>query len=192
MNSLTAAAQTIKDTVSAQDVGQALGLEMRRGRCKCPIHGGQDYNCVLYSGNRGYYCHVCKAGGDVISFVREYYSMSFKDSVSWINDTFRLNLDIQGRMTQEERRRAENAQRMRKNAIEHRQWKDRMEYGMALTASELLEKAEEIRDDHAPKTPDEKWDKEFCEAVRIIPAARDFAEDCWYGCAEKTVDVTKL
>ena len=48
MNQLTIAAQRIKDTISAQDVGVAMGLEIRHGRCRCPLHGGGDFNCVLY------------------------------------------------------------------------------------------------------------------------------------------------
>ena len=97
MNKLTLAAQTIKDSVSALDTGQAMGLEIRRGRCKCPFHNGKDFNCVLYRGNRGWFCHVCKAGGDVISFAQQYYSMSFKDSIAWFNDTFHLGLDLEGK-----------------------------------------------------------------------------------------------
>ena len=47
MNRLTIAAQTIKDSVSALEAGEAMGLEVRHGRCQCPLHGGQDFNCVL-------------------------------------------------------------------------------------------------------------------------------------------------
>ena len=67
-NKLTIAAQTIKDRISALEVGNAIGLEIKHGRCQCPFHGGKDFNCVLYKGNRGWYCHVCKSGGDVLSF----------------------------------------------------------------------------------------------------------------------------
>ena len=184
MTNLTLAAQTIKDTVSALEVGQAMGLEIRHGRCQCPIHGGHDFNCVLYKGSRGFFCHVCKTGGDVISFVQRYYGTSFKDSVSWLNNAFHLGLYIGSTITLEQRRQAETAQRMRKNAIEFQQWKEMMKLDLALAADQILEALEEQRDQNVPKTKDEPWNEKFCEAVRMIPAARQFAEMCMAECIE--------
>jgi len=49
LSRLTIAAQTIKDTISARNLGQAICIPLRNGRCQCPFHGGKDYNCVLKS-----------------------------------------------------------------------------------------------------------------------------------------------
>ena len=185
MNNYTMAADKIKSSVSALDVGEALGLEIRHGRCQCPIHGGNDFNCVLYKGNRGYYCHVCKSGGDVIKFVQEYHKTSFKASVSWINDAFHLGLDLERRIDPEESRRAEMALKMRKEAQEFSVWKDRMRFDLFLAADRILEMLEEQRDLNVPKTPDEPWNAKFCEAVRVIPAARRFAENCMMDCTKE-------
>ena len=185
MNALTIAVEKIKASVSAQDIGEALGLEIRHGRCQCPIHGGNDFNCVLYKGDRGYYCHVCKSGGDVIKFVQEYYKASFKDSVSWINDTFRLGLDLESRIDPAEAKRAEMALKMRKEAREFAAWKDRMQFDLFLLADRILGMLEEQRDLNVPKTPDEPWNPKFCEAIRVLPAARRFAENCLMDCARK-------
>ena len=188
MNSIAISVQRIKDSVSAQDIGEMLGLEIRHGRCQCPIHGGNDFNCVLYKGNRGYYCHVCKSGGDVIKFVQEYHKSSFKDAISWINVTFRLGLDLDSRIDPEEARRAEIALKMRKEAHEHKAWMDRMRFDLFLLADMILGKLEERRDLYRPKTPDEPWSKEFCDAVRLIPAARRFAERCYADCIKEKED----
>ena len=185
MNNLTLAAQTIKSQISAIEVGNALGLEIRHGRCQCPIHGGKDYNCVLYKGNRGYYCHVCKAGGDVVSFVQRYYDTSFKDAVAWFNDTFRMGLDLDKPLRLEERKAAENARKMRMEAIEFREFRERVAFDLALVADRIVELMEEQRDRNVPKTADEDWNPDFCWAVRMLPAARRFAEDCWYDCVKK-------
>ena len=185
MNALTIAVDKIKSSISAMDVGEMLGLQIRHGRCQCPIHGGNDFNCVLYKGDRGYYCHVCKSGGDVIKFVQEYHKMSFKDAVSWCNDTFRIGLDLESRVDPEEARRAEKALKMRKEAQEFAAWKDRTQWDLFLLADRILEKLEEQRDLNAPKTPDEPWNKKFCEAIRVIPAARRFAENCLMACSGK-------
>lgn len=185
MNNLTIASQTIKDTISALDVGQAIGLEIRHGRCKCPIHGGNDFNCVLYQGNRGYYCHVCKSGGDVISFAQQYYKLSFKDCIAWFNDTFHLGLDLVSTITPEKRRQAEKALQMRKRAIEFQQWKERLRFDLALTADEIVRKLEEQRDRNVPATVGEAWNDLFCEAVELLPEARRFADDCMMYCMKE-------
>ena len=182
MDNYTLAVDKIKSSISAQDVGEALGLEIRHGRCQCPIHGGNDFNCVLYKGSRGYYCHVCKSGGDIIKFVQEYHKSSFKDTISWFNDTFRLGLDLDGKIDPAEARRAEIALKMRKEAHELEAWKDRMRFDLFLLADRILEMLEEQRDLHVPKTANEPWNRKFCEAIRTIPAARRFAEKCLADC----------
>ena len=183
VTNLTLAAQTIKDSVSALDVGHAIGLEIRRGRCKCPIHNGGDFNCVLYQGNRGFYCHTCKAGGDVLSLVRQYYHMSFPDSVRWFNATFNLGMDIDSPMSKEAVKQAENAQRKRACEREFAAWKERMRFDLALTADDIVRRLENIRDEKRPRTYGE-WDEDFCRAVELLPEARRFADDCMMNCME--------
>lgn len=185
MNKLTIAAQTIKETVSALDVGQAMGLEIRHERCKCPIHGGSGFNCRLYPGNRGYVCWVCKSGGDVIRFVQESQGMDFKTAVNWINSTFNLGLDLDGRIDEEQRRQAEMAQIMRKEATEKKEMKDRMSFGVMLMADRIVERLENIRDANAPKTPNERWNDAFCNAIRSLPGAREFVDDCMMDCLKE-------
>lgn len=179
------AVQTIKDSVSALDVGQAIGLEIRHGRCQCPIHGGHDFNCVLYSGSRGFFCHVCHQGGDVLSFAQQYYNMSFKDCVAWFDDTFHLGLDLDGKIDKEKQRQAENALLMRKKAHEFAEWKERMQFDMALTADQIVQKLEGQRDANRPRRFSEEWSPLFCDAVVLLPEARKFAEDCMMYCMKE-------
>jgi len=178
------AAQTIKDSISALDVGTAMGLEIRHGRCQCPLHGGHDYNCVLYKGDRGFYCHVCKQGGDVIRFVQEYHKMRFPDAVRWINDAFHLGLDIDAPMNTEAVKQAENAVKTREREREYAEWKERMRFDLALAADMIVERLEEVRDKRRPRTYGE-WDPVFCKAVVTLPEARRFAEDCMMDCMKE-------
>lgn len=185
MNNLTLAVQTIKDSISARDVGQALGLEVRRGRCRCPIHGGTDFNCVLYTGNRGFYCHVCKTGGDVVTFVQQCNSLSFKEAVAWINDAFHMGLDITGKIDPKAQREAEIALQRRKRAYAFEEWKDRMRLNLALAADQIVDRLEDERDANLPRTPYEPWNADFCAAVGTLPDARRFAEDCMMDCVKQ-------
>lgn len=180
------AAELIKQNVSAIDVANALGWEVRHGRCKCPIHGGTDFNCRLYPGNRGYMCWVCKSAGDVISLVRNYYhDMSYKQCLLWFRDTFNLPLDIEGKIDPQKQKAAEKALQMRKRTIEFQRWKERMQFDMALTADEIVRKLEEQRDRNVPATVGEAWNDLFCEAVELLPEARRFADDCMMNCMKE-------
>lgn len=188
MNALSLAVDTIKASVSAMDVGQALGLEIRHGRCQCPIHNGKDFNCVLYKGNRGYYCHVCKSGGDVIKFAQQYHNMSFKDTVAWFNSTFNLGMDIDSPPDPNAVKQAEMARKQREREQQEKARRNRMQYDLALAVDRIVQALEEQRDLYAPKTADEPWHPVFCNAIRLLPGAKRFAEKCWYECMEVKKD----
>ena len=181
------AVNTIKNSVSALDVANALGWEVRHGRCKCPIHGGVDYNCRLYPGDRGYVCWVCKSGGDVVKLVREsvMQGASFRDVLAWFNDTFRLGMDIESPMSPEAVKQAEIAQRRRVREREFMEWKDRMGFDMHLTADQIVFMLERIRDDNVPKDPYEAWNRNFRIAIELLPEARQFAEDTMMDCIKQ-------
>ena len=177
MNQLTIAAQRIKDTISAQDVGAALGLEIRHGRCRCPLHGGGDFNCVLYKGNRGFYCHVCKRGGDVIQFVREYHDMSFKDAVSWFNDTFGLGVDIDSPMDPKRLEEAKEAQRKRSEKSRLMEMRNDARTNRENTAMGMLVRLEDMMERHAPRTPEDGFSKKFRAASGMIPTVKGMIEE---------------
>ena len=184
MNDLLYATMEIKNNISALDVAEVMGWDVTHGRCKCPIHNGGDKNCRLYPGNKGFHCFSCGASGDVIKLVQDYYKTSFRKTVSWFNDTFHMGLNLKSTITTEQRRQAENAQRMRKSATEHREWKSHMEIEVAMAADLIVEALEEQRDMNVPKTANERWNPQFCEAVRMMPEAQRFAEDCMMDCIE--------
>lgn len=177
MNRLTIAAQRIKDSVSAQDVGRALGLETRHGRCRCPIHGGENYNCVLYSGDRGFYCHTCKAGGDVVELVRKSMGLSFKDAIAWFNDTFGLGLDIDSPMDEKQIEEAREAQRRRSERIWFEGELKKARTNRELTALDMLMRLEGMMDRAAPKTPEEDFSQAFKLAAEMIPTVQSMIED---------------
>jgi len=47
------------------------GLELRRGRARCPIHGGDNPEAFSVTAGKGWHCHTqCATGGDGVDLVR--------------------------------------------------------------------------------------------------------------------------
>lgn len=181
MNQLVIAAQTIKESISALDVAEAIGLEIRHGRCRCPFHNGHDFNCALYKGNRGWFCHVCKLGGDSISFAQQYYGMSFKDTVAWFNDTFHLGMNIESPMEPEAFETAKKRQRTLKAKREAAAFTDRMRYRRMLTCADCLKAMEECIERNAPKGPEDEFGPLFRKTADAIPEVREMLADYEIG-----------
>lgn len=122
MTRTTDIADTIKASVSMQDVAEYYGFSINRRTRKiiCPFHEDTNPSLHIYAGSKGYHCFVCGAGGDVIDFVMRLFNLSFMEACKKMNDDFRLNLKIGGERTEEEKREAERAycERMEKKRAE--------------------------------------------------------------------------
>lgn len=88
-------ADRIREEVPAIEAARELGLDVdMHGRCACPFHQGRDRNMRIYPGSRGCYCFVCHKSGGTVDLVKQVNGCGFMDAVRWINDTFRLGLDL--------------------------------------------------------------------------------------------------
>ena len=96
------------------------------------------------------------------------------------NDRFRHRMKrAQHAQEEQERRRHEVISRqiaLRESQEEARRWKERMTFDLYLLAGVILDRLEDQRDRNVPKSPDDEWNEQFCEAVRLIPEARRFLE----------------
>lgn len=91
-------AQTVISSVSCLDAAHAMGINTDyKGRCQCFFHGGDHRNLKIYGEDRGYYCFVCHAYGNVIDLVMKYQNISFMQAIEWLNDSFSLGLDFGGK-----------------------------------------------------------------------------------------------
>lgn len=168
MDNVSLVADIIKNNVSAIDAGKAIGLNVdNHNRCSCPFHNGKDRNMKLYDGNRGFSCFVCHESGDVIKLVRKYHDMSFKDVISWFNDTFNLGMDIDSPMSPDALREAKEAQRKRmaKNTVTS--GVKELRSNRENIAMDIKLRLEKMADRYAPKDPDADFDNRFLEAVRM-------------------------
>jgi DNA primase len=70
----------IKNRVTVEDILSEQGIELRRGRCRCPLHGGD--NPTSFSVRDGlFHCFACGESGDVISLVQKLYGFDFKEAL---------------------------------------------------------------------------------------------------------------
>ena len=183
LDQLKVCVDTVKENVSALETGRALGLEIRHGRCRCPIHHGTDFNCVLYSGNRGFCCHVCKTGGDVIKLAQGAMpDMQFVDVLRWFNATFNLGMSIDSPMSETALESAKKRQKRQAEERAFRERLERMDFDLYLLGMSVLMRLEKLRDDNRPKRYSDEWNDQFCEAVRTIPEVKQFIDDCAMAC----------
>lgn len=100
MNDIQYMAQLVVNTVPCIEAAHAMGIQTDyKGRCPCFFHGGDHKNLKFYGENRGYYCFVCHAYGNVIDLVMKYQDITFMQAIEWLNDTFSLKLDFGGKAT---------------------------------------------------------------------------------------------
>lgn len=81
------AAETLKDTVSAQEAARIWGYNPGRdGTIVCPFHGDRDASLHLWPGRRGWCCFGCHAGGSVIDLVMRLEGVGFAEAVRILDD----------------------------------------------------------------------------------------------------------
>lgn len=175
----------IRNRVSARDAGVALGLNVdRNGRCACPVHHGKDRNCRLSKGEKGFYCFVCHAGGDVIALVRAVQECDFPTALRWIDGTFRLGLPLDRKLTRDEQERIREAAEKRKKERQVREMLSAMRYELYLTASKLAADLQTQAETHRPLEPWDEWDEKFVESLKLESEAIQTAEEIFASIQE--------
>lgn len=161
--------QQIKDRIKMPELLQFYGFDIRRGRMKCPLHNGKDYNCGI---KQDYiHCFVCGESADVISFVIKYYGLSFKEAITKLNNDFHLGLPIGEKLDRRKQidlaRKSFNAKREReKQKNEHNRLKSSRE-----TDLDEWVRLDKQRMQYKPKTQNEALHPLFVEAIINLPHA---------------------
>lgn len=167
-------AQMIKASVSVVQVGEALGLEPNRhGRCRCPIHNGQDRNFVLRDGF--YYCFVCHAHGDSIQLVEDVLGVTFIEAVKWLSDTFQLGIDTDADIAPETLREARKRLKSARSKAQLCKLVERLQFEAYLELFDELRAFEQLRDVTMPK-PGEGFSDTFCDTVQKIHDVKEQIE----------------
>jgi len=89
--------RVIKGRLSDEDIQRAkevpiediVEIRLRRSGNKlfglCPLHNERSPSFYIYQDSNSFYCYGCNVGGDIISFVKLSYGLSFPDAVRWLN-----------------------------------------------------------------------------------------------------------
>lgn len=166
-------AEQIKQSVTMRQVCNIYGIEVNRaGFACCPFHNEKTPSMKIYDGSRGYFCFGCKKSGDVISFVKEYFNLTFPASIDKLNSDFHLGLPIGEKLTpaEEEKAKKETGKRTRSriaDRIEHKRLQER--YNTALDKFAELDKKRIVGEANAKQgiiTDD------FAESLREIETAK--------------------
>lgn len=175
---LTDAVPMAKGAVSALEAAGALGLQPNRyGRCACPIHGGRDRNLKLFPGEKGYYCFVCHAGGDVIDLVQQVNGTDLRGAVAWLDWAFHLGLNID---SPDDRDRHEAVQRaiQRRRERQREQERERTAlHNTQLDALSLEMELDDLIDASRPRRYSEEWSDAFCTALKVREELREIEKD---------------
>ena len=177
MRDLQTITDIIRQSVTAYQIGEALGLKPDyRGRCACPIHAGHDKNMKLWKDESRFYCHVCHASGDGIALVRGVNQCSFWNAVEWLNSAFNLGLPLDRPLDKNAAEAARIAQERRRMEREQRRRIEREKFDQYVDAVKRIGDLESDLEQYRPNRPDQPWDERFCAALRTLPEAKDTAE----------------
>ena len=86
------AAQTIRDTVTMEEILSLYGYHTRRGFMCCPFHGEREPSLKVYPKTGGWHCFGCGKGGSVVDFVMEHEGCDFRTAVNAIDRALHLGL----------------------------------------------------------------------------------------------------
>lgn len=170
--------ETVRQSVTAIDAAQALGLTVDRGnRCHCLWHSDRHPSMKLYEGNRGCWCFVCHNGGSVIDMVMQAHHSTLPEAVSWLNDAFHLGMHVERPFNKAEAERAERAASERREEKERLDSERKMALDLLFEAEKLLGDVEETIRTKAPRNDDESYSDEFLKALKTREEMSAIAND---------------
>ena len=163
------------------DVCKKYGIYVNaRGFTQCVFHQEKTASLKIYSGNRGWHCFGCGAGGSVIDFVERLFGVDFPEAVNIINRDFNLGLSTSTKMTYRERemlrRKISEAEQKR---TEEQAERDKIKADYEYWLNEYV-CAELIINALRPQGPDDLIDDNYAKAMQRMPII-EHNLDCLMG-----------
>lgn len=166
---IKAAANIIKETVSAKDYAVMIGMSVNRaGFTTCPFHSGDhDASLKLYDGRRGWHCFGCHASGDVIELAKRNFGLNYPQAIEKVaadcgitipgsaKKDYKTSVSLHKAKEAEKARKAEQATRQK---VEDAYWK-------AFDAWRSLDCLVQDMDAEELKHPEEPFSDEFAKLL---------------------------
>ena len=171
-------ADIVKSRVSALEEGKRMGLEPdRAGFCRCPFHAEKTGSMKLYSGQRGWHCFGCGAGGDVINLVMRYYDLSFRQAIEKLDQEWGLGLGNGARpRTAVDRKRLERQRALAEmNRRSEELWHESA-LELLRCVSDLVWAFRRQCKENAPTTPQNGFNEAYRDGLRNLMEAEDLYE----------------
>lgn len=171
---LSAIAEEIKSSLATEDVLRYYGFTINRSRkMYCPFHADTKHPSMhIYPGSDGYHCFTCGASGDVISFVRAYFGLGFKEAVEKLNADFSLGYPIGEKMTMRQKHKFDRIMAERERSIKTREEnKNRLEREF-WAKFDAWKQIDDTITDEKPKKEGDAITEEYANALK----RKDIAE----------------
>ena len=149
--------EAVKNAVTTRQAAETYGIQVNRyGMACCPFHHDKSPSMKV---DRRFHCFGCGADGDVVNFTARLFGLANKDAAKKLAADFEISYEKWKPPDRKERLKAQK-QANRNVRFEEAQ---RKFYRILTDYYHMLRRWKEER---APKSPDEDWDKYFCEALR--------------------------
>lgn len=168
------AVQTIKDRLTMRDVLLHYGYQPNRaGFVCCAFHQEKTASMKVY--DKSYHCFGCGANGDVISFAKQLFDLSFPETLKKIDIDFNLNL--YGEHSFEDLRKSHYRQKQIQAERERKEREKQQADAKYWTVLDEWKRLDDNKRNYALKTPDEEWHPLFVEALQKL-AYQEYLLDC--------------
>lgn len=83
----------VRERLTMAAVAGRYGFNVERGRIICPFHNDTKPSCVVYPGDKGFYCYACNTGGSVLDFVGKLLGLNYFEAAARLDADFGLGID---------------------------------------------------------------------------------------------------
>ena len=119
--------EEIKNRVELTDVLTRYGVKLNKDNFACcPFHSEKTPSFRVYGDRKKYHCFGCGKGGDVITFVMDYFNVEFKEALKILDNEY--GLELFKKMSPKEHYKMKSMELMRKQEAEKK--KKEHEYDM--------------------------------------------------------------
>ncbi len=87
--------EEIKSRITTEEILAELGIFLKRGRTKCPIHYGKNPTSFRVK-NDHFICYSCGVNGDIITLTQHLFKYDFKKALKYLADKAGIRTDLEG------------------------------------------------------------------------------------------------